>query len=463
MFSYTVIYVEEDISTQEKFSSVLSNYFENVIIFEDGEKALNAIKTSKFDLLVTDINVPNVSGYDLANEVKKRNPFIPVIVISAHSDYNTLSKVIEVGVDGYILKPVSSQKFIKKILQTMEKINFIKQSHYNENLLKQYKDAIDRSSIVSKTDVSGKITYVNDSFCAISGYSKDELLGKPHNLVRHSDMPSSAFRNMWETIQNKKPWSGIIKNRKKDGSAYYVKSLVNPILNAQNEIKEYIAIRDDITELEMYKQSLEEKLQESVEEIIETQKEIIYTVGNIGEKWSQETGLHVRRVANYSYLLARLHGLSEKEAELIKFASPMHDIGKIGIPDAVLNKPGRLDDEEWKIIKEHSSIGYEMLKSSKRELLQAAAIIAHEHHERYDGKGYPNQLKGEDIHIYGRILSITDVYDALGNDRVYKKKWELDKILEFFKEGRGTQFDPQLTDLFLENIDKFEKLKVELL
>jgi putative two-component system response regulator len=141
----------------------------------------------------------------------------------------------------------------------------------------------------------------------------------------------------------------------------------------------------------------------------------------------------------------------------------MHDIGKIGIPDAVLNKPGPLDDKEWEIIKEHSTLGYEMLKSSKRELLQAAAIIAHEHHERYDGKGYPRGLKGEDIHIYGRILAITDVYDALSNDRVYKKKWELDKILEFFKEGKGTQFDPQLTDLFLDNIDEFEKLKIELL
>jgi response regulator RpfG family c-di-GMP phosphodiesterase len=276
-------------------------------------------------------------------------------------------------------------------------------------------------------------------------------------------MPSSAFKDMWETIQSKKPWSGIIKNRKKDGSAYYVKSLVNPILNAEDEIEEYIAIRDDITELEMYKQNLEEKLQESVKEIVETQKEIIYTVGNIGEKRSQETGLHVRRVAHYSYLLAKLYGLSKKEAELILFASPMHDIGKIGIPDSVLNKPGPLDEKEWEIIKEHSMLGYEMLKFSKRELLQAAAIIAYEHHERYDGKGYPQGLKGEEIHIFGRISAIADVYDALGNDRVYKAKWELEQIIELFKEERGKQFDPQLIDLFLDNIDEFEKMKVKLL
>lgn len=169
--------------------------------------------------------------------------------------------------------------------------------------------------------------------------------------------------------------------------------------------------------------------------------------------------MHVRRVAKYSYLLAKLFGLSEKEAKLIKHASPMHDIGKIGIPDAVLNKPGPLNDEEWEIIKTHSSIGYDMLKSSKRELLQAAAIIAYEHHERYDGKGYPNGIKGEDIHIFGRITAIADVYDALGNDRVYKKKWELEKILKLVKEESGKQFDPVLVELFVENIDKFEELK----
>lgn len=226
---------------------------------------------------------------------------------------------------------------------------------------------------------------------------------------------------MWETIQNKKPWNGIIKNRKKDGSAYYVQSYINPIISENGEIQEYIAIRKDITELELYRQSLEIKLSKSTQEIVETQKEIIYTIGTIGEKRSLETGLHVRRVANYSYLLAKLYGLSEKEAEIIKFASPMHDIGKIGIPDAVLNKPGPLNDEEWEIIKEHPLIGYEMLKHSKREILQTAAIIALEHHERYDGKGYPSGLKGEDIHIYGRISALVDVYDALGNDRVYKE------------------------------------------
>lgn len=121
MFAHTVIYVEDDIETQKRFSSVLSNYFENILVFKEGTEALEAINNKSFDLLVTDIDIPNVSGLTLANKVKKKNPFIPVIVISAHSDYEILSQVIEIGVDGYILKPISSSKFINKILQTLEK------------------------------------------------------------------------------------------------------------------------------------------------------------------------------------------------------------------------------------------------------------------------------------------------------------------------------------------------------
>jgi len=189
------------------------------------------------------------------------------------------------------------------------------------------------------------------------------------------------------------------------------------------------------------------------EEIINTQKEIVYKMGEIGETRSKETGNHVKRVAEYSYLLARLVGLSESEAELLKISSPMHDIGKVGIPDSVLKKPDKLDEDEWKIMKTHATIGFELLRYSERPILKAAAIVAHEHHEKWDGSGYPNGKKGEDIHIYGRITAIADVFDALGSDRVYKKAWELEKILELFKKESNRHFDPKITELLLDNID----------
>ena len=199
-----------------------------------------------------------------------------------------------------------------------------------------------------------------------------------------------------------------------------------------------------------------EKLNKEIEE---TQREVVFTMGSIAETRSKETGNHVRRVAEYSKLFALKYGLSIEDAELLKQASPMHDIGKVGIPDAILNKAGKLDDDEWKIMRKHCVIGYNILKNSKREILKAAAIVAMEHHEKWDGTGYPRKIKEKEIHIYGRITAIADVFDALGSDRCYKKAWEDEEIFELLKEQKGKHFDPELIDLFFENIDKFIEIR----
>nr|WP_204556264.1 HD domain-containing phosphohydrolase [Bacillus ectoiniformans] len=195
------------------------------------------------------------------------------------------------------------------------------------------------------------------------------------------------------------------------------------------------------------------------EELVETQKEIIFRLGEVGESRSQETGQHVKRVAKYSYLLARLYGLSENEASLIELASPMHDIGKVAIPDSILEKPGKLTSEEFDVIKTHTTTGYHIFKGSKRRILKIAAIIAHQHHERWDGKGYPNGLKAEEIHLYARITGLADVFDALASDRIYKKAWPLPKIIQLIQEEKGKQFDPLLADIFLAHIDQFVEIK----
>lgn len=194
-------------------------------------------------------------------------------------------------------------------------------------------------------------------------------------------------------------------------------------------------------------------------EIETSQKEIIFTLGEIAEARSKETGHHVKRVAEYTKLLALMYGFPMELAEKIRLASPMHDIGKLAIPDSILNKPGKLTPEEFEIMKTHSTIGYEMLKNSKRDIIKMGSIIALQHHEKFNGTGYPAGLKGEDIHIYGRISAITDVFDALGSDRVYKKAWPLDKIIDLFKEERGQHFDPNLVDLFLDNLNEFLKIR----
>jgi response regulator RpfG family c-di-GMP phosphodiesterase len=157
--------------------------------------------------------------------------------------------------------------------------------------------------------------------------------------------------------------------------------------------------------------------------------------------------------------LAKLYGLDEEECKILKDASPMHDIGKIGIADNILNKPAKLTAGEFDIIKTHSRLGYDMLCHSDRLIFKTASTIAYEHHEKYDGSGYPRGLKCDEIHIYGRITAVADVFDALGSARCYKKAWELDAILKFLKDEAGKHFDPKLIELFLENIDKFLEIR----
>lgn len=189
-------------------------------------------------------------------------------------------------------------------------------------------------------------------------------------------------------------------------------------------------------------------------EILDTQKEIIETLSEVVEKRSKETSNHVLRVAQVSRFLALQIGLPEEEADKITMASPLHDIGKTGIPDSILLKPDKLTKDEYDIMKLHTEIGRDILGSSTRPLLKAGSIIAYEHHEKWNGTGYPNNKKGEEIHIYGRITALADVFDALYHKRIYKEAWPLDRIIDLIKSERGEHFDPKLVDIFLENIDE---------
>ncbi len=190
-------------------------------------------------------------------------------------------------------------------------------------------------------------------------------------------------------------------------------------------------------------------------EIEESQREIVFTLGDIVDQRSKETGNHVRRVAEYSRLLGIKAGLSDREAEILRIASSMHDIGKLGIPDHILDKEGVLDQAEYDIMRTHAEIGSIMLRRSNRELLRAASAIALQHHERWDGSGYPAGRKGEEIHLFARIVAIADVFDAISHDRVYRKAMSRADVLSFFSgEGRSF-FDPRVLALFIENIDEF--------
>jgi len=195
------------------------------------------------------------------------------------------------------------------------------------------------------------------------------------------------------------------------------------------------------------------------EDIAETQREIVCMLGEAVESRAPETGHHVRRVAEISRILAGAYGLGGEEADLVALASPLHDIGKIGIPDAILNKPGKLDPDEWEVMKSHSRLGHDMLAGSHRKILRAGAIIALEHHEKWDGSGYPDGKAGDDIHVFARLTAIADVFDVLGGDRVYAKAWPLERIVDHMKAESGRHFDPRGIALLIENLDEIAAVR----
>lgn len=216
-----------------------------------------------------------------------------------------------------------------------------------------------------------------------------------------------------------------------------------------------IGVIQDITEI----RQAEQRLQKVNEEIIETQKEVIYTLGEIIETRSKEAARHVVRVAEYSYLIGLKYGLNPDDAMLLKIAAPMHDVGKIGIPDYILNKPGALSRDEFDCIKTHTTIGHDILKKSHHKIMKIAGIIALSHHERWDGAGYPAGIKGEEINLYSRIVSVADVFDAVSHKRCYKEAWPLEQVKQYLLEQSGQMFDPKVTALFLENWEEILNIR----
>ncbi|HOI52077.1 HD domain-containing phosphohydrolase [Azonexus caeni] len=194
---------------------------------------------------------------------------------------------------------------------------------------------------------------------------------------------------------------------------------------------------------------LAEKVEERTREIRERERELIFRISRAAEFRDPETGAHIQRMAHYSEIIARGLDLDDASCRLLLKAAPMHDVGKIGIPDYILLKPGRLTPQEFEVMKRHAELGYELLKDSGSEILQAGAEIALSHHEKYDGSGYPKGLKGHAIPLFGRIVAVADVFDALTSERPYKKAWSLDDALRFLENGRGAHFDPLCVEALL--------------
>ena len=215
--------------------------------------------------------------------------------------------------------------------------------------------------------------------------------------------------------------------------------------------KNILALRASARKLVDHAAWLAGEVRATTRRVQERERETIFCLVRAAEHRDPETGGHIRRMAHYAQHIARVLGLSDEQQELLLAAAPMHDVGKVGTPDAILLKPGRLTEDEFEIMKLHTSIGYEVLRAGSSPLLQAAAEIALTHHEKFDGSGYPRGLAGEAIPLFGRIAAVADVFDALTSERPYKKAWTVERAIQLLRDGRGKHFDPRCVDAFLQD------------
>lgn len=429
-----IIYVNDKYSkvTGYKAEEVIGNFFN----FNQHKSGFSSLYLEVWETIK---NKKTWFGKQI-NYAKNQNEYIVETRIVPILDINdNLKEYIAVSND------ITDQESLNKLLKYEIK-------NYKDNLtdktqiLSEYQKSFDNSTSLAKLDKDFKILSVNSKFLKTTGINRRDLINK--NLFEFIKIEENNCFKLLEELENKKFTEQIITLNFNGNNIKHVSFCFSPILDTKENIKEFLIIGTDLTDTI--------NLQKEIEE---TQKDLILTLANVGEKRSKETGNHVKRVANYSYLIAKKLALSEEEANLVKLAAPMHDIGKIGIPDSILHKEGKLTKEEYTIMKTHTSIGFDMLKNSQRKLLKASAIIANEHHEKWNGSGYPRGLKGEEIHIYGRIVAVADVFDALKSNRCYKNAWEDHDVLEYMKEKAGIEFDPKIVKILVDNIDDFLKIK----
>lgn len=340
MTDFNVLIVDDVGKNIQVVANLLKDEHYHLSYAMSGEQALEVLQENSYDLILLDIMMPGLNGFETCKKIKRLPNYseTPVIFLTARDDHDSIVEGFESGGQDYVTKPFNTSELIARV--------------------------------------------------------------RTHLKLR-------AFEN------------------------------------AQQQ-----KINQAVQELE--------KLNEELED---SQKEVVFTMGAIAETRSKETGMHVKRVAEYSRLLALLSDVPIHEADIVALASPMHDLGKVGIPDNILNKPGPLTKQERKVMDTHAQLGYDMLKHSKRQIMQTAAIIALEHHEKWDGSGYPYSKTGTNIHLYGRITALADVFDALCSKRCYKEAWNDENIFELIRSEKGKHFDPNLVELFFTNLTRFLEIR----
>lgn len=516
-----VLVIDDEPMIRQVFCAFLAQWGYSALEAENGREGIEIFDRQKIDLVLTDLDMPIVGGLEVLAHIRNNSPDTPVVIISGAGQLDDAVQSVKLGAWDYLTKPISNMVILETtISRCLEKVWLLKENkRYQEHLEAEVAlktDELRQNNIALQEEVSerkrkeGEVRRLNRNLEAIVDVSgqlfnyttvrelMEGVLRSMHRLLRqdmgrvdveilHSH--GNSFVIFVEGEQKRIFCGEGLYSDCEDmlPSALLSESLHGRVLRVlarglseygENDFLGYIKTpnnvifviyldgcvlesRADRRLIKIYMNNIASAIDSLMlqEEIINTQKEVVITLGEVIESRSHETANHVRRVAEYTYLLAVKYGMSEQEAMLLRFASPMHDAGKIGIPDAVLHKPGRLTHEEIMLMHGHTILGFDILRKSQRQILQMAAVVAHEHHERWDGQGYPQGLSEKQIHIYGRIVALADVFDALGSKRCYKDAWAMDDVIELIRHERGNHFDPDLVDILIDNLPAFVAIR----
>lgn len=430
------------------------------------EQARQKLLTDTFDLALCDLEMLGESGFDLAEEITETHPDIAIVLITGKDDPDVARRAFAFGghgVHGYLVKPFWPGQLLITVMNALRRRNLeVSESSHRLNLEERRQTIIDMAPMpIYVKDSALHYVFANAQADELAGQDRGQLVGLTDEAIMAPEALEQT-RIVDRTILEEGTTYKGEETLGIGGTERIFQTVKFPLRDEQGRPTAVCGISNDVTsqrEALRLRDELTAAQQQAIDELRLSRQETVESLSKAIELHDFSTGEHVDRMAKIASYLATRLGLDPERVDLLRVAAPMHDVGKIATSEEILRKPGRLTPEEREEMQRHTEVGHEILADSESELLRLAATIALTHHERYDGTGYPRGLRGEEIPLEGRITAVADVFDALLSDRCYRSALTADEAIEILKEGRGTQFDPQIVDHLVAGLDEVLALR----
>ena len=422
------------------------------------DEARRKLAGGSFELVLCDISMPGESGLNLARHLASEHSDTSIVFVTGLDSLEVAELASELGAHGYLVKPLQSGQLLITTMNALRRRELeIAHRAHARALEERLQAIIDMAPIpIYAKDRAHRYILANVRACELAEVESGKLMGLTDEDIMAAESAAVARNTDEFVLESGKTYSQQETMIVGGEPRVYVTTKF-PLHDADGRIVAVCGISPDITdqlESRELRDELAETQRRAIEDLRASRLETVDRLGQAIEVRDAGTGKHVARMSSIAALIAHKMGWERGRTALLRAAAPMHDVGKIGVPDEILAKPGALTPKQRELMERHAEVGHAMLRGSKSELLQLAAKIAHTHHERFDGTGYPRGLAGDEIPIEGRIVAVADVFDALLSDRSYRPALPLEKAIEIVREGRGTNFDPTIVDLLLGNLDE---------